>query len=153
VEGLEKWRQKMGIKKLVLCGHSLGGYVATKYTKKNPDVVIGLMLISPAGVWPEPPDFQKEMEEFLRKISCVKRNLFKKASAYWTPGKSPLQLLRNFGRTSSLLLNTYINFFPSLSDQEKSDMKEFLFHVLMKPGTGELAMPYFLTPVFFQEVT
>eukprot|EP01022_Parablepharisma_sp_SALTPOND_P017646 TRINITY_DN2858_c0_g1_i3.p1 TRINITY_DN2858_c0_g1~~TRINITY_DN2858_c0_g1_i3.p1 ORF type:complete len:305 (+),score=21.18 TRINITY_DN2858_c0_g1_i3:1100-2014(+) len=149
LEGLDKWRQQMGIKKFILCGHSLGGYVATKYAHNNPDKVMALMLISPAGMWPIPSNFHKEMEGFLKTIGCIKRNIFKKASAYWAPGKSPLQLLRNFGRSSIFVLKSYVNWFPALQEQEKADMKEYLFHILMKPGTGELAMPYLLHPVYY----
>ncbi len=37
VESIEKWRQAMGIDKMILLGHSLGAFMATSYTMKYPD--------------------------------------------------------------------------------------------------------------------
>lgn len=31
VEALENWRQKVGLKKFALCGHSMGGFIAASY--------------------------------------------------------------------------------------------------------------------------
>ncbi|KAG1300083.1 hypothetical protein G6F66_000288 [Rhizopus arrhizus] len=54
VESLESWRNKVGINKMTLSGHSLGGYFATCYALKYPERVEKLILISPAGI-PEAP--------------------------------------------------------------------------------------------------
>lgn len=47
VESLESWRNKVGINKMTLSGHSLGGYFATCYALKYPERVEKLILISP----------------------------------------------------------------------------------------------------------
>jgi len=147
IEGLEIWRQKMGIEKMILSGHSLGGYVATKYTVKFPLNVISLVLISPAAIWPAPSNLQETVRSIMENMGFIKRNVFRKAAYYWTPGKTPLQLLRSFGRVSSVVLNQYIKKFKKLTEDERSELKEYLFQILMKPGTGELAMPYVLERV------
>ena len=37
VESIEKWRQAMGIEKMILLGHSLGAFMSTAYAMKYPD--------------------------------------------------------------------------------------------------------------------
>merc|ERR1711998_591211 len=50
VEPLEAWRQSMGFSKMVLAGHSIGGYLSGCYTTRYPQHVAQLLLISPAGM-------------------------------------------------------------------------------------------------------
>ena len=47
VESLEDWRKQVGLDKMTLMGHSLGGYFATCYALKYPKRVEKLVLISP----------------------------------------------------------------------------------------------------------
>lgn len=47
---LETWRQKKGLERFVLLGHSLGGYIASIYAMKYPHRVERLILVSPVGV-------------------------------------------------------------------------------------------------------
>lgn len=39
VESLEQWRQKHGIEKMILAGHSMGGYISIAYCEKYPQHV------------------------------------------------------------------------------------------------------------------
>jgi len=50
LDSLEEWRDKMGINKMTLVGHSLGAYLVTAYALKYPQHVSRLVLLSPAGV-------------------------------------------------------------------------------------------------------
>ena len=148
IEGLEAWRQKIGIEKMILSGHSLGAYIATKYASKYSERIISLPLISPAGIWPITEEFIIQFRTIINQAGFVKKNVFKKAEVYWTPGKSPLELLRKFGRTSSLFFKAYVGMYKKLKEDEKLDLKEYLYQILMKPGSGELAMGYLLDKVF-----
>lgn len=58
VQALEDWRKSMGLKKITLIGHSLGGYLSVAYSLKYPQNVNRLVLISPAGI-PEAPEEAK----------------------------------------------------------------------------------------------
>ncbi|PWN34121.1 alpha/beta-hydrolase [Meira miltonrushii] len=58
VQALEDWRQTMGLKKITLVGHSLGGYLSVAYSLKYPQNVNRLVLLSPAGI-PEAPEEAK----------------------------------------------------------------------------------------------
>ncbi|CEH17579.1 Predicted hydrolase/acyltransferase (alpha/beta hydrolase superfamily) [Ceraceosorus bombacis] len=53
-DSLEDWREVMGLEKMTLVGHSLGGYLSIAYTLKYPERVNRLVLISPAGIGADP---------------------------------------------------------------------------------------------------
>jgi abhydrolase domain-containing protein 5 len=50
VESFEKWRQNLGIEKMHLVGHSLGGYFSALYSLSHPEIIEKLTLLSPAGI-------------------------------------------------------------------------------------------------------
>jgi pimeloyl-ACP methyl ester carboxylesterase len=54
IDSLEEWRQKMGLEKMTLIGHSLGGYLSVAYALRHPTRVSKLILLSPAGVPRDP---------------------------------------------------------------------------------------------------
>ena len=58
LSSLESWRESAGIEKMVLVGHSLGGYLASAYAVRYPHRVSGLILVSPAGV-PHGPEYKR----------------------------------------------------------------------------------------------
>lgn len=55
VDGLEAWRKTLGLEKIILVGHSFGGYVASCYSLKYPERVEHLILVSPVGLPETPP--------------------------------------------------------------------------------------------------
>lgn len=50
IDALAEWRQQMGIDKMILMGHSLGGYLAASYALQHPDHVEHLIMVCPAGM-------------------------------------------------------------------------------------------------------
>jgi cardiolipin-specific phospholipase len=62
VDSLEEWRQKMGLERMTLVGHSLGAYLSTAYALKFPSRVDKLVLLSPAGV-PRGPNTEEPVRE------------------------------------------------------------------------------------------
>ncbi|KAI8970861.1 Alpha/Beta hydrolase protein, partial [Pilobolus umbonatus] len=63
VQSLEDWRSKVGLKKMTLFGHSLGGYFAACYALKYPERVDKLILVSPAGIPDSAPEDIKEPKD------------------------------------------------------------------------------------------
>lgn len=56
VSSIEKWRQKVGLDKFVLLGHSLGGFMSTAYALRHPDQVKHLILVDSWGYGVKPDD-------------------------------------------------------------------------------------------------
>ncbi|SNX88034.1 related to CLD1 - mitochondrial cardiolipin-specific phospholipase [Melanopsichium pennsylvanicum] len=56
ISSLEEWRSKMGLEKMVLVGHSLGGYLSLAYALRYPWRVERLILVSPVGIPTAPPE-------------------------------------------------------------------------------------------------
>jgi pimeloyl-ACP methyl ester carboxylesterase len=139
----------MGIQKFHLCGHSLGGYAATKYAGSHQKNVLSLTLLSPAGMWPVPANINKELNRLLKQSNFITSAILKKVKNYWVPNRSPFQLLRNFGLCSLLYLKTYVQSYLRLEKAERKDLMRYLFQILMNRGTGKLAMSYILHPIFF----
>ena len=55
IEAIEQWREKIGVSKFILMGHSLGGFLACSYTLKYPEHVRHLVLADPWGLNEKPP--------------------------------------------------------------------------------------------------
>ncbi len=82
VEELEYWRKAMGIEKFSLCGHSMGGYLATCYAERYPSRVEILILASPVGVPEQPKSWQEQMKEKMGLKASILLYLWKNG---WSP--------------------------------------------------------------------
>ncbi|ORX74234.1 alpha/beta-hydrolase [Linderina pennispora] len=155
VESLETWRQKMGIEKMLLLGHSFGGYMSALYAMKYPEHVERLVLVSPIGL-PEPPaDLAerlkngtvrqpKKPEDDDKAVDAkpsFKRNvMFGMAMSLWERNYTPQWLVRMAGpygpQTDKLL-------------RERADLAAYAYQISVLPGSSEYALGNILRPGAF----
>ncbi|QDZ20715.1 cardiolipin-specific deacylase [Chloropicon primus] len=144
VESLEKWREEMKIAKLQLVGHSLGGYLSTRYALAYPERVERLVLLSPVGV-PEPEENENSMPDF------VKRNrLFTSlVGLFWSMNLTPQSVARIAGPWGPELVTKIVKArLKGMSEEEVKIVSDYLYHINVGRPSGELALNALLVPVF-----
>lgn len=99
IDSLERWRRSLALGPILLCGHSVGGYLSVAYALKFPQAVGQLVLISPVGL-PEPPEGLRER----RRNSPF---FWRLLSALWASGWSPMTVAKcGLGHS---ILSRYVN--------------------------------------------
>lgn len=88
VDSIEDWRRAMKLDKMILLGHSLGGYLASAYALRHADRIKHLILADPWG-FPERPAVPPEV---LRKLPMWAKVVRKVIAPF-----NPLAMLRVAG--------------------------------------------------------
>ncbi|KAG9103201.1 hypothetical protein FRC06_011790 [Ceratobasidium sp. 370] len=174
LDALEEWRQKMGIEKMSLIGHSLGAYLSTAYALRYPDRVNQLILLSPAGV-PRDPNSTEEPSRELdptpsqarsaggtavpateQRVAALKAEqraakreestLRKVATYLWEEGWSPFQIVRSAMFYGPWLVGKYSGRRFDLTDEDKRDMHDYIWHITRAKGSGEYCISHLLAP-------
>ncbi|GAB4823981.1 hypothetical protein N2152v2_011027 [Parachlorella kessleri] len=149
ISSLDKWRQEEGIDKMVLMGHSLGGYLSAVYALRHPERVQHLILVCPAGVGRKPEGWQPPAA--LR--SGLRGAVFKVARGVWSWGVTPGSVIRSVGPWGPGLVSKYArNRFKQgmhLTDEEVSRFEQYFYHILAARGSGEYALSHLLEPFAF----
>ena len=147
VESLEQWRRAQNLPKMILAGHSLGGYLSVAYTERYPEHVERLVLLSPVGVPDEQDRQHKEWQERInssyrtRAMVGVMRTMFKTT----TPGS----VLRSLSESRARgMINGYVERrLPEISDPaEQEAVSDYLFKTAALPGSAEYCISKFLNP-------
>ncbi|KAF9263608.1 alpha/beta-hydrolase [Marasmius fiardii PR-910] len=172
VESLEEWRQKMGLEKMTLVGHSLGAYFSTVYALKYPTRVHRLILLSPAGInrGPDhtvpakeldPPESgnptndlqaasRKKVDEIesRQKQARVTQSRSRRLFTYlWEEGWSPFQVVRSTLFWGPLLVGKYSSRrFSGLSQEDTKDMHDYILNITLAKGSGEYCISHILAP-------
>ncbi|CAE7059541.1 unnamed protein product [Rhizoctonia solani] len=174
LDALEEWRAKMGIEKMSLVGHSLGAYLSTAYALRHPERVNQLILLSPAGV-PRDPDTTeqpaaeldltpgnngvssggavpatearvKEVREGQQRAKREASTGWKVFSYLWEEGWSPFQVVRSAAFYGPWLVGKYSNRRFDLTEEEKRDMHDYIWHITRAKGSGEYCIGHLLAP-------
>eukprot|EP00301_Raphidiophrys_heterophryoidea_P005892 c12424_g2_i1.p1 GENE.c12424_g2_i1~~c12424_g2_i1.p1 ORF type:complete len:425 (-),score=89.45 c12424_g2_i1:9-1283(-) len=142
VNGLEQWRQSLGLEKFVLIGHSLGGYLAARYALAHPHRLSSLVLASPAGLVELPPHQDQvqspDLPFGLRLIDLA-----------WSANVTPQQIVRALGPKGEQFVNRVVRgrFGNRWNDHETNLIASYLYHITVASGSGEFAMNSLLQPV------
>ncbi|CAN0390481.1 unnamed protein product [Pylaiella littoralis] len=144
VDSLEsRWRQANEVEKMVLCGHSLGGYLSVCYAEKYPQRIDKLVLASPVG-FPEEPEGSREAVES-RPFS--QRNLIKFVRWGWAKGITPGDVVRTMGPLGYRMMMGYSNRRFQDAEFDKRALGDYLYHNLAATqGSGERALSRLLKP-------
>jgi cardiolipin-specific phospholipase len=138
----------MKLHKMNLVGHSLGGYVCTKYAANYPDRVSRLLLLSPMGV---EENSRETIESFKHpdvEDSWIKKKVFAFAKCLLRRDRSPLDALRCLGRFVApfFIKDTIRKKFFSIPDEDYNKLYPYLYQITMANGSGEYAMSRFIEP-------
>ncbi|XP_075216908.1 pummelig isoform X2 [Lycorma delicatula] len=130
VKAVEEWRKEMQIKKFILLGHSMGGFLAASYAIEYPERVNHLILADPWG-FPERP-----------KDVVLKQNIpfVVRAIAYVMQPFNPFWAIRAAGPWGQALIermrpDLVRKFSPVLEDP--SVVSQYIFQCNAQSPTGE----------------
>jgi len=73
VESIEDWRKAMNLDKVILLGHSLGGYLSACYSMSYPQHIKHLILVDPWGLPERPADMEvrREVPVWVRVVAMI----------------------------------------------------------------------------------
>jgi cardiolipin-specific phospholipase len=146
VESLEAWRAKNKIDRMVLAGHSMGGYMSVAYCERYPERVERLLLLSPVGVPDENDPNIKEKIEYYQSSwrSRTFLGVFRTIFDMTTVG-SVLRTLPE-KRSFDMAHNYVQRRLPEISDPEESKtVADYLYYNSVLPGSGEYVIHNVLT--------
>ncbi|KAK0166255.1 hypothetical protein PV328_004692 [Microctonus aethiopoides] len=133
VRSVEEWRREMQLEKMVLLGHSMGGFLAASYAIQYPDRVKHLILADPWGFPEKPTDIQ------------AKYNVpfWVKAIAFVVQPLNPLWAVRFVGPLGQWLIETtrpdiIKKFAPVLKD-DSNVIIQYLHQCNSQTPSGESA--------------
>jgi cardiolipin-specific phospholipase len=138
IDSLEEFRRIERIPSMVLAGHSLGGYLSTRYALKHGDdgVVQGLMLFSPVGLPPQPDEESRVPESQLPfRVRTISR--------LWRWDFTPQQIVRMAGPKGKAMVRSAVQrrFRDRPWSEEEVDLiSDYLYHITVADPSGEYAM-------------
>eukprot|EP00930_Biecheleria_cincta_P035828 TRINITY_DN24622_c0_g1_i1.p1 TRINITY_DN24622_c0_g1~~TRINITY_DN24622_c0_g1_i1.p1 ORF type:complete len:381 (-),score=24.82 TRINITY_DN24622_c0_g1_i1:27-1169(-) len=146
IERLEAWRKSAGLGRMILLGHSFGGYFAACYTMKYPEHVEALILASPVGMGERKPvgpftDPNKRAE-----LPLMRRWLINVAEFLWEARCTPQDIVRFAGPFGHRLTAWYVDSrFQHVREAgtmkcDPDAMKDYLYHLAAQPGCSEYCL-------------
>ncbi|KAG0017748.1 hypothetical protein BGZ81_010547 [Podila clonocystis] len=166
ISALEELREIQKIDKMILIGHSLGGYLSAVYALKHPERVEKLILASPVGI-PENPEAQKAplpnppepsgsgsgspSPKSVNTVPAPPSSLLRKlAIGAWERNITPQAVMRFTGPFGPSLVAAYTSRrFAYLEADELRDLNSYIYHISSKSGSGEYALSTILAPGAF----
>ena len=145
VESMEKWRQKLGLTKFHLVGHSMGGYVSSFYASKYPQYVFKLTLLSPAGINKNSEEL--DWDKYMKGLGFWQRLYMEYMWNWWQKKKSPQMVFKEIGIFSKVLFKHYMETrMLVLSKDELKVLYNYLVNMVMEPESSEKALHVLYLP-------
>lgn len=141
IESIERWRHAQNIEKMIILGHSFGGYLSANYALRHPERVVHLILADPWGVQAKELSMNRNPNRFpilLRAISQIFR-IF-----------PPLAILRATGPYGPRLVHKIRHdlkekFRPVL-EEDCSSFLDYVYHCNAQTPSGEIAFKALTQP-------
>ncbi|XP_034237115.1 (Lyso)-N-acylphosphatidylethanolamine lipase isoform X3 [Thrips palmi] len=133
VKSVEEWRKEMQLEKMVVLGHSMGGFLAASYAIKYPDRVSHLILADPWGFPECPKEYKSNVPTLYRVIGSVLTRM------------NPLWAVRFAGPFGQSLIEKVrpdiMKKFSSVLDDKdgQSIISQYIFQCNAQTPTGESA--------------
>ncbi|XP_076814591.1 (Lyso)-N-acylphosphatidylethanolamine lipase-like isoform X1 [Clavelina lepadiformis] len=133
VESIEEFRQATNLDKIVLLGHSFGGYLASSYALKYPDRVKNLILVDPWGFPARDPNAEnaRQIPIWVRALVHI-LSPFNPLSAVRAAGPWGLNLIKRFRAD-------FKNRFPEVTENDENTVFEYIYHCNAGSPSGESA--------------
>ncbi|XP_006008899.1 1-acylglycerol-3-phosphate O-acyltransferase ABHD5 [Latimeria chalumnae] len=138
VNSIEEWRAKVGVEKMILLGHNLGGYLAAAYSLKYPSRVKHLVLVEPWG-FPERPNSPEQDRPIPIWIKAIAAMLspFNPLAGLRVAGPFGLGLVQ---RLRPDFKQKYFSLF------EDETVTEYIYHCNVQTPSGETAFKNMTIP-------
>lgn len=155
VDSLDKWRAEMQMGegtakgKMVLVGHSLGGYLVGCYALKYPQHVQQAILVCPAGVPAQPEGWK---EEVLAKTGGWKKAIYKTIGWAWEKGVTPASFIRGVGPVGPSLVEKHVSRRFNIHgegltrEDERKALAQYIYLILADKASGDQALRRLLAP-------
>jgi pimeloyl-ACP methyl ester carboxylesterase len=128
---LGQWLKLVGLEKVTLLGHSLGGQVATRFAARHPEQIERLILVAPAGLW---PTRQERLQWFV------------KAPRVKVPLQQVLTIATGTMRTDALALLLSLNAILQDGKRATESLNALTMPTLVLWGTADSVLPPVLGP-------
>ncbi|XP_060637841.2 1-acylglycerol-3-phosphate O-acyltransferase ABHD5 [Anolis sagrei] len=138
VESIEEWRRKMGLDRMILLGHNLGGFLAAAYSLKYPSRAKHLILVEPWG-FPERPssaEHERAIPIWIKALGAV-LSPFNPLAGLRIAGPFGLSLVQR-------IRPDFKRKYSSMFDDDT--VTEYIYHCNVQSPSGETAFKNMTVP-------